>query len=248
MRKSMLMIGVLCAMAAGGSAAAAPSPASLRATVISGDHGTLLLAMPNGSVRAIHGKIAVGTRVSLGGGRLVAIGRAHRAVFRGVVLRRIGNLTFLTAARHLVIVRTQRAVASARDVRPPTGSVVQSTVVIDDHGDLDEQNEEAIGHERKIEVQAVVASVAAGSITLNVNGQALTIPLPAGLTLPATVVGTQVTVEVQFPEQEDVAPAATTTTMTTTTTTAVVTTNRDGGDRHGGDDGDGGHHGGDGHD
>ena len=49
-----------------------------------------------------------------------------------------------------------------------------------------------------VQVQATVASVAAGSVTLTVNGQQLTINLPAGLTLPATVVGTQVTLNVSF--------------------------------------------------
>ena len=249
MRKRMLLIGVPAAIAVCAVAAAAPSPALERGTVISSRHGTLLLASQNGVVRVVSGRNTVGTRVSLTNGRLVVVGHAHRAMFRGVVLRRIGNLTFLSAAKHVVVVRTERTVASARDSLPPVGSVVRSTVAFGDHGDLDEENEDAIGNERELEVQGIVSSIAAGSVTLTVNGQMLTIPLPAGTTLPASVVGTRVTVEIEFEDEDaEVAPATTTTvtTTTTTTTTPVVTPTRDG-DRHG-DDGDGHHGGRDGHD
>ena len=35
-------------------------------------------------------------------------------------------------------------------------------------------------------------------MTLTVNGQSLTVPLPSGLTLPATLVGQQVSLELSF--------------------------------------------------
>jgi hypothetical protein len=50
-----------------------------------------------------------------------------------------------------------------------------------------------------VTVQATVAAVASGSVTLTVNGQTLTVPLPQGLTLPATVVGRTVTLQLSFP-------------------------------------------------
>jgi hypothetical protein len=49
-----------------------------------------------------------------------------------------------------------------------------------------------------LQVQAVVAQVGQGTITLNVQGQMLTVPLPAGLTLPASVVGQTVTISLSL--------------------------------------------------
>jgi hypothetical protein len=43
-----------------------------------------------------------------------------------------------------------------------------------------------------------VKAVAAGSVTLDVQGQTLTVPLPAGLTLPASIVGQTVSVQLSL--------------------------------------------------
>jgi hypothetical protein len=254
MRKLLVWFMAALTLALAGSAVAAPSPA-LRGIVVGSYNGTLLVTSAGGSVRALAGHARVGARVSLAGGRLTVVGRAHRALITGIVIRHRADLTFLSAAQHVLVVHATRTVAAARDSRPAAGSVVQSTVVIDDHGDLDEQNEQLVGHEAGVEVQAVVTAVAAGSVALTVNGQPLTIPLPAGLTLPSTIVGTQVKLEVEFGEgtavitpqpqrDDDDADAAAPAPPTTTTTQAVVIErHHDGdGDRHGGD----GHRGGDG--
>jgi hypothetical protein len=217
------------------SAAASPSPASFRGIVVGAQKGTLLVTSSSGAVRAIPGHARIGTRVSISGGKLIVLGRAHRAVIRGVVVRCHGNLTFLSASHHMLVLhRSARRVSSARDSRPPPGSVVQATVSIDDQGELDEQDENVVGQEQEVEVQAVVTGVAAGSVTLTVNGQPVTIPLPSGLTLPASIVGTQVSLKLKFgagtatvspgDDDDDDDDEAVTTTTTRTTTTAPPTT------------------------
>src|SRR5205823_7845882 len=178
MRKLLALGVVLVALA--GSAAAAPNLTSFRGTVVGVHGGTLLVALPSGTVRAIAGHARIGTRISFGGGRLTVLGHAHRALIKGVVVKRRANLTFLSAANHVLLVRTVRTLGSARDTRPAPGSLVQTTVAIDDQGELDEQNEEVLGHQAEAEVQAVVTAVGPGSVTLTVNGQPLVIPLPAG--------------------------------------------------------------------
>jgi hypothetical protein len=45
--------------------------------------------------------------------------------------------------------------------------------------------------------------VAPGSVTLNVQGQTLTVPLPAGLTLPASLIGQTVTVNLSLGGSDD---------------------------------------------
>jgi hypothetical protein len=49
-----------------------------------------------------------------------------------------------------------------------------------------------------VSVQATVTSIGAGTITITVNGQTLTLPLPAGLTLPSTIIGSHVTVSLNL--------------------------------------------------
>jgi hypothetical protein len=247
--RRLLPLGLaIAALGAAGYALAAPSPAALRGVVV-GSHGsTVLVAGANGAVRALPGHVRIGMRVSFTGGKLHVLGRAHHALVKGVVLKRRGSTTFLSAANHVLLLRTVRALGSARDSGPAPGSVVQANVDIDDQGDLDEQNEDVVGQAPEAEVQAVVSAVAAGSVTLTVNGQQLVIPLPVGLTLPASLVGTQVSLKVEFgqgvaavvpgtartEDDDDAAVTTATTTTAGTTTTAAITS------RHGGDDGDGG--------
>jgi len=257
MRKLLPLGLAVAALGTSGYTLAAPSPTTLRGVVVGSHRGTVLVASSSGVVRAFPGHVRTGMRVSLVSGKLHVLGRAHHALVGGIVLKRRGSITFLSASNHVLLLRTVRTLGTARDTRPAPGSVVQANVGIDDQGDLDEQNEDVVGQQPEVEVHAVVSGVAAGSLTLTVNGQQLVIPLPAGLTLPASLVGTQVELKVEFGEgvatvapgavqHEDDDDAAVTTMTTTTagmptTTTAVITS------RHGGDDGrdgDGGHDGG----
>ena len=199
MRKLLPLAASLFVLVPAGSAVAAPSP--LRGVVVGARQNTLLVASPNGAVRAIAGQARIGMRVSVAGGRLTVLGRAHRALIRGVVVRRRGALIFLSASHHMLLIRSAtRSLAGARSDQPAPGSVVQEEVGIDDQGELEEQNEEVVGQEQEAEVQAVVTAVAAGTVTVTVNGQPLVIPLPAGLVLPASIIGTQVALKVHFGE------------------------------------------------
>ncbi|MGZ4353929.1 MAG: hypothetical protein ACXVZ4_10305 [Gaiellaceae bacterium] len=207
MAKRTLLVGIaaLAALAVAGSASAARQVAPIKGVVVGSQHGVLLVAQSTGAVRAVRGHAAVGMRVSVSGSRIQTFGRAHRAMFRGVIVRHSGSLTFMSAAQHLLVVRTGRHLSSAKDSGPPAGAVVQTTVGIDDHGDLDEQNEHQVGQMNQAQVQATITSIGTGTVTLSVNGQSLTIPLPAGLTLPASLVGTQVTLNVSFANGQAVA-------------------------------------------
>ena len=72
-------------------------------------------------------------------------------------------------------------------------------------GELDEDSEDDLGpsNESSTQVQAVVVAVGAGTVTLTVNGQTLVVPLPAGLTLPASIVGQTVTLDLSLNGQDD---------------------------------------------
>jgi hypothetical protein len=258
MRKLAFLAATLVAALPAGSALAANHAAPFVGVVVGSQHGVLLVASPSGVVRTTAGHTAIGERISIAGNRIHLLGRVHRALVRGVVVRHRGNLTFLSAARQVIVVRSARNVASARDTAPAPGTMVQETVGIGENGELDEQNEQEVGAADQVEVQAVITAVAPGTVTITVNGQSLTIPLPAGLTLPASLVGTQVTLELSFAngqanakpqENEDdddsgIQPGTSTATITAGTAGATTVT---GGSRSrdGGHDGDGGeHHGG----
>ena len=43
---------------------------------------------------------------------------------------------------------------------------------------------QVVGHDDRVTIQAPVTAVGPGTVTLPVNGQPLTIPLPAGIQLP----------------------------------------------------------------
>jgi hypothetical protein len=197
-RPLLIMIAALAALAVSGSASAARQVAPVKGVVVGSQHGVLLVAQKSGVVRAVRGHASVGMRVSVSGSRIQTFGRAHRAMFRGVIVRHSGSLTFMSAAQHLLVVRTGRHLSSARDTGQPAGTVVQTTVGIDDQGDLDEQNEHQVGQLNQAQVQATITSLGTGTVTLNVNGQSLTIPLPAGLTLPASMIGQQVALSLSF--------------------------------------------------
>ena len=52
-------------------------------------------------------------------------------------------------------------------------------------------------------MQATIAAVGVGTVTLNVQGQTLTVNLPAGLTLPASLVGQTVTITLSLNQDDN---------------------------------------------
>ena len=185
-------------------AAFAPSSAgagTLHGVVVGKQHGLLLVATPSGIVQTIRANAPIGARVA--GTRVV--GHATRARLHGIVVKRIGSLMFLSSNHHLVAVHTGRRLADAtQPASPATGAVVNTTVDVKENGELDEQDEDEVGQVKgDIQVQATVTGVGAGTVTLSVNGQPLTVNLPAGLTLPSSVVGQTVTIDVSLGNEDD---------------------------------------------
>jgi len=182
----LLLIGLAALLPAGANAS------TLRGVVVGKQHGLLLVATPSGVVQAVRGHAAIGARLQ---GSSV-IGHTRRARIHGVVVKQIGSTMFLSSNRHLLAVR-ETAPA------PAPGTVVNTTVGMRDDGELDEQNEQDEGTvSGVIQVQATVTAVGTGTVTLSVNGQSLTVNLPAGLTLPASVVGQTVTLSVSLGNHE----------------------------------------------
>jgi hypothetical protein len=193
---------------------AASSAATFKGVVVAHQRGALLVASPAGLVRAVTGTAAVGSRVALSGGHVTVVGRAHTARIRGIVVRRVGATVFLSSNRHLVAVHIGRRLSSAGATAPPPitttangtttgvpqpGDVVSAQVTIQ-NGELDEDSSENIGHSNAsdLPVQAVVSAVGPGTVTLTVGTQTLTVPLPGGLTLPASMVGQTVTLSLSL--------------------------------------------------
>lgn len=181
---------------------AAGNAATLHGVVVGRQHGLLLVATPGGLVQAVRGHAAIGSR--LAGTRVV--GRATRVRIHGVVVQRVGTTVFLSSNRHLLALHTRGLAASppGPTLGPPTssigtGSVVDATVGVKSNGELDEQDETQVGQvSGNLPVQATVTAVGAGTVTLTVNGQSVTVNLPAGLTLPSTLVGQTVTLTVSL--------------------------------------------------
>jgi hypothetical protein len=184
---------------------AAGSAATFRGIVVANQRGTLLVASPAGLVRAASGHAAVGSRVVLGGGHATVVGRASKARIRGIVVRHVGTTLFISSNRHLLAVHTARVLASTTPTTPAAPGTIVSAQVDISNGQLDEQDETEVGQVSgsTLAVQATIAAVAAGSVTLNVQGQTLTVPLPAGLTLPASLVGQTVTVNLSLAGSDD---------------------------------------------
>jgi hypothetical protein len=136
------------------------------------------------------------------GGRVV--GHATRARIHGIVVKRIGTTLFLSSNKHLLAVHTGRKLAAlsptpGTSVAPGPGSVVNTTVGVQQNGELDEQNEDEVGQVNgNIQVQATITAIGTGTVTLSVNGQSLTVNLPAGLTLPQSMVNQTVTLNVSL--------------------------------------------------
>ena len=100
----------------------------------------------------------------------------------------------------------------------------------------------------KVEIQGVVAAVGAGTVTLSVGGQMLTVQLPTGVSIPASFVGRAVELELELAAPgvaaDDDANDDHGGAVATPTPTPAPTPGHDGGDDHGGHGDDGGGHGG----
>lgn len=182
MKKLKIVLPILAAAAVW---PAAGNAAPMHGVVVARSHGTLLVATPSGAVQAVRGTASVGSR--LVGARVV--GRAGTAHVHGVVVKREGATTFLSSNRHLLALHNLAPVPGSS-----VGSVVNATVGVSPSGRLDDENEDTVGQAGgTVQIQATITAVGAGTVTVSVNGQSLTVSLPAGLTLPSSLVGQTVT-------------------------------------------------------
>jgi hypothetical protein len=191
----VLALGLVAAQ----PALAAKQPSA--GVVVAKQRGVVLVAGARGAVRVVRGTARVGSRVVVRGGRLAVTGRTRHALVRAVVVRRTGSLTFLSAAHRIFTVRSARRLAAAAPPSSTAGDIVEVEVEIDDDGDLTAQQTENVGHARAAVVQVTITAVGQGTVTVSVNGQSLTIPLPPGVTIPASAVGTQATLKLAFADE-----------------------------------------------
>lgn len=197
MKRSVLLPLLLAVAALAPSGAGA---AAVHGVVVGKQHGLLLVASPSGLVQTVRANASIGSVLS--GTRVV--GHARRARLHGIVIRRIGSTLFLSSNHHLLAVHTGRVLSSAAQTTTPTaGAVVNTTVDVKQSGELDEQSEDEVGQvSGNVTVQATVTAVGAGTVTLSVNGQSFTVNLPAGLTLPSSVVGQTVSINVSLGDDQ----------------------------------------------
>jgi hypothetical protein len=75
------------------------------------------------------------------------------------VIEQIGSTMFLSSNHHLLAVRTGRVLAAAAHTTTP-GTVVSTTVDVEQNGELDEQDEDDVGQVNgNLQVQATVTAV-----------------------------------------------------------------------------------------
>jgi hypothetical protein len=164
--------------------------------VVGNSAGNLAVASKSGVVRTVHTRahLRLGARVQVNGTAVRAVGVARHARIHGVVVARAHGVTFVAAGRSLLAVRSRSGRRLAA-VGPTSGSVVNANVAIGG-GQLTQQSLQVTGQAGSVTIQAPVTAVGPGTITVTVNGQSLTIPLPAGIQLPASLVGQSVTLNV----------------------------------------------------
>jgi hypothetical protein len=197
-RGVLLLIGVATAALALWPAGA--GAANMRGVVVGKQHGLLLVATPSGLVQAVRGHASIGSR--LVGTRIV--GHATKAHIHGIVVKRVGTTLFLSSNKHLLAVHTGRRLAAVAPTPTTPGAVVNETVGVKENGELEQEDEDEVGEvSGNIQVQATITAVGNGTVTLTVNGQPLTVNLPAGLTLPASLVGQTVTLNVSLRNNND---------------------------------------------
>jgi len=195
MKKLLLVAAVAAAGAVFPTAAMA---GSFGGVVVGRGAGSIAVASNSGLVRTVHTRAhpRVGARVTVNGTRVRVVGLARSARIHAVVVRRAGRTTFLAAARSLLAVRSgSRAFSSVEQTGAAPGAVVNTTVGIA-NGQMTAQTTQVVGQTGQVTVQAPVTAVGPGTITVSVNGQPLTIALPAGIQLPASLVGQSITLTI----------------------------------------------------
>jgi hypothetical protein len=165
--------------------------------VVAKGGGSLAIAAKSGLVQTVHSpaNVRLGARVRVSGTAVRSFGVAHQTRVHGVVVRHAARTTFLAAGGSLLAIRAASA--------PAAGTVLNANVAIA-AGRLIQQSFQTAGHDDRVTVQAPVTAVGPGTITVTVNGQPVTFRLPAGIQLPASLVGQSVTLTVKVEDENDV--------------------------------------------
>jgi uncharacterized membrane protein YgcG len=189
--------------------ASAPAAQSFTGTVVGTGHGSLAVAGKGGSIKTVHtGTHArVGNRVRITGASVRVIGFTRHVRIHAVIVRRSGSTTFLAGGHSLFSVHTHgRALASVVVTnQPTTGAVINTTATVASNGQLIAGPTQVVGEDNEIEVEAMITAVGNGTITLSVNGQSLTLSLPAGIQLPQSLVGKFVELKLELEGAQPVA-------------------------------------------
>jgi hypothetical protein len=198
--KKLLFVAIVAAAIAFPSTAFA---GAFTGIVVGKGGGNLAIAAKTGAVRTVHSSahVRIGARVRVSGTSVRSFGFAHRARVHGVILRRVGRTTFLAAGRSLLAVRSGGRRLAA--VGPSSGAVVNANVSVAG-STLTQQSMQVVGHDERVTIQAPVTAVGPGTITVSVNGQPLTIRLPAGIQLPASLVGQTVTLTIKVEDDNEI--------------------------------------------
>lgn len=191
MKKLILVTAVVAAFAFPSGALAG----TFTGVVVGKSGGNIAVASKSGNVRTVHTRAhpRIGARVRVNGAAVRVLGLAHHARIHAVVVKRVGGATLVAAGRSLLAIRSSgRRLSSSAGSGPSTGAIVNSNVDIA-NGQLTQQSLQVVGQTGSVSVQAQVTAVGAGTITVLVNGQPFSISLPAGIQLPASLVGQFVT-------------------------------------------------------
>lgn len=186
---------------------AAALPAQARAAGFTGivvakqpQRGTLLLAGAHGvgvTVRGGLARTAVGERIAVRGARLHdgtvrfsrlrVLAHAHAATLRGTVLRQLAGGTLLASGRSVVLIhRLGRRPASADDhggLR--VGDVGEFRVRFEDDDLVEAAPPAQVGEAATAQIEGTIVSLA--PFVVSTEGLPLTITVPAGMALPATL-------------------------------------------------------------
>src|SRR6266850_930369 len=168
--------------------------------VVGKSGGNLAVASKSGTVRSVHTRAhpRIGARVRVSGSAVRVVGLARHARIHAVVVKRVGSATLVAAGRSLLAIRSSgRRLSSLAGSGASTGAIVNSNVDIA-NGQLTQQSMQVVGQTSSVSVQAQVTAVGVGTITVLVNGQAFSIALPAGIQLPASLVGQFVTLNLSL--------------------------------------------------
>ena len=191
MKKLILVTAVVAAFAFPAGAFAG----TFTGVVVGKSGSNIAVASKSGTVRTVHTSAhpRIGARVRANGAALRVLGLARHARIHAVVVKRVGAATLVAAGKSLLAIRSSgRRLSSLAGSGPSTGAVVNSNVDIA-NGQLTQQSMQVVGQAGSATVQAQVTAVGPGTITVLVNGQPFSIALPAGIQLPASLVGQFVT-------------------------------------------------------